>query len=173
MNSNNRLVVEIGMKLDKNLVYYHELLTKLGAKLAFSCITHDYYYSKRHMEGLTENEMKNACIRLRDCQGLNRGLNSKKELLKKEKELMKGQAFKKKAVSLITKWLYNHKMTNCLARPVFLDHSFHNIDLMAKIVHLKVPMLVYTVTTQKDYDYIVNKVDNVIFENLELNKNGK
>ena len=93
--------------------------------------------------------------------------------LKKEKELMKGQAFKKKAVSLITKWLYNHKMTNCLARPVFLDHSFHNIDLMAKIVHLKVPMLVYTVTTQKDYDYIVNKVDNVIFENLELNKNGK
>ena len=62
----NRLVVEIGMKLDKNLVYYHELLTKIGAKLAFSCITHDYYYSKRHMEGLTENEMKRKCIRLRN-----------------------------------------------------------------------------------------------------------
>ena len=44
---------------------------------------------------------------------------------------------------------------------------------MAKIIHLKVPMLVYTVTTQKDYDNIVNKVDNVIFENLDLNKNGK
>ena len=71
-----------------------ELLTKLGAKLAFSCITHDYYYSKRHMEGLTENEMKNACIRLRDCQGLNRSLNSKKELLKKEKELLE-QGYKK------------------------------------------------------------------------------
>ena len=93
--------------------------------------------------------------------------------LKKEKELLKGQAFKKKLSSLLTKWLYNNKLTNCLARPVFLDHSFHNIDVMAKIIHLKVPMLVYTVTTQKDYDNIVNKVDNVIFENLDLNKNGK
>jgi hypothetical protein len=103
----NRLVVEIGMKLDRNLVYYHELLTKLGAKLAFSCITHDYYYSKKHMEGLTEHEMKKACIRLRDCQGLNRSLNSKRDLLKKEKELLE-QGYKKVFDTVKVDFQYSH-----------------------------------------------------------------
>lgn len=92
--------------------------------------------------------------------------------LKKERKQMKGKPFKQRFTSALTKWLYNHKFTNIISRPVFLDHSFQNIDFVAKLIHLKIPMIVYTVTTQKDYDYIVNKVDNIIFENLELNNNG-
>ena len=36
-----KLVVEGGMKLDKNLVYYHDMLIKHGLTLNFACVTHD------------------------------------------------------------------------------------------------------------------------------------
>ena len=42
------LVLEVGMKLDKNLIEYHEMLTKHGLWLAFSLVTHDVYYIKQH-----------------------------------------------------------------------------------------------------------------------------
>ena len=83
-----QLVVEVGLKLEKDLIYYHDILIKNGLRLDFCCITHDIYYSKNNLDGLTENQMKKSCIRLRFCDGINQKERSKSELLKRERELI-------------------------------------------------------------------------------------
>ena len=88
------LVLEVGMKLDNSLIYYHDLLVKNGLKLDFSCVTHDIYYTKENLDGLSENQMKNACVRLRYCDGINQEYKDKSELLNKEKELI-SEGYKK------------------------------------------------------------------------------
>lgn len=66
----SKLIVEVGMELDKNLIYYHDMLIKHGLYLSFACVTHDIYYTKENLDGLTENQMKNACVRLRKLDGI-------------------------------------------------------------------------------------------------------
>ena len=84
------LVLEVGMKLDKNLIYYHEMLNNHGLKLLFSVHTRDVYYSKQdNFDGLSENNIKNSCVRIRYVQKINDDENSFKDNLKKEKELLK------------------------------------------------------------------------------------
>lgn len=59
-------VVEVGIPLDKDLMFYHEMLLKSGWRLAYFCFTHDLYYSKNvAFEGMTERQIKDSCIRLR------------------------------------------------------------------------------------------------------------
>lgn len=70
-------VVEVGFKLDKELSYYHDVLLKNGLRLDFSCVTHDIYYTNNNLDGLDENEMKNACIRLRSCNNSNYKIQNK------------------------------------------------------------------------------------------------
>ena len=82
------LVLEVGFKLYKSLIFYHDMLTKNGLTLDFSCITHDIYYTDKNLDGLTENQMKNSCIRLRYCDGINKEISDKTELDKKEKSLI-------------------------------------------------------------------------------------
>ena len=82
------VVLEVGFKLDKSLIFYHDMLTKNGLTLDFSCITHDIYYTDKNLDGLTENQMKNSCIRLRYCDGINKEISDKTELDKKEKSLI-------------------------------------------------------------------------------------
>ncbi len=60
------LVVELGLKLDKELIYYDELLKEHRLKNVFNCNTHDLYYTNTSLDGLTENQMKENCIRLRN-----------------------------------------------------------------------------------------------------------
>ena len=59
------LIVEVGFKLDKNLEYYDRVLKMNGLENVFNCETYDIYYTKDNLNGLTENEMKQKCIRLR------------------------------------------------------------------------------------------------------------
>jgi len=85
-----KLILEVGMKLDKNLIYYHEKLNDYGLKLLFSIHTRDVYYTKEeNFDGLSENEIKSACVRIRYCQKLNSEESDFKENVKKEKELIK------------------------------------------------------------------------------------
>ncbi len=63
------LVVEVGFLLNKNFRFYDNMLKKHGLNLIFKCKTHDVYFTKmKSFEGLTENEIKNNCIRLRNPQ---------------------------------------------------------------------------------------------------------
>lgn len=79
-------VVEVGMKLDQDLIYWHDKITKNGLKLNWCCLTHDIYYTKNDLDGLTENEMKRACIRLRFNEGV--GAIPNEELLRREQKLI-------------------------------------------------------------------------------------
>lgn len=84
----NELILEIGMKLEKNISYYHDMLTKNKMKLVFSCVTHDIYYTNKDLNSLSENEMKSNCIRIRNCNILNQNSDKENENIKKEKELL-------------------------------------------------------------------------------------
>ena len=63
------LVVEVGFKLDKDIKYYETILYKSGAVNRFNCKTHDIYWTNKDLDGMSENEMKNSCIRLRITEG--------------------------------------------------------------------------------------------------------
>ena len=65
------MIVEVGFKLDKNFFYYDKMLKNKGLNNCFNCITHDIYYTNKNLDGLTENEMKNACVRIRIVNGSN------------------------------------------------------------------------------------------------------
>lgn len=55
------------MKLDKRLNFYKKLLKKHELKQVFKCTTHDIYFTKeKSFDGLTENQIKNSCIRIRN-----------------------------------------------------------------------------------------------------------
>ena len=63
------LVVEVGFLLNKKFRYYDKLLKNNGVSLVFKCTTHDIYFTKnKDFDGLTENQIKNSCIRLRNPQ---------------------------------------------------------------------------------------------------------
>lgn len=81
----SKLVVEIGMPLEGGVEKYKKMLRKYGLKCVYSCVTHDLYYTKDSLDGLSENEMKNACKRLRMSKKIGRfAFLCKKLLLKKQ-----------------------------------------------------------------------------------------
>ena len=86
-----KVIVEVGFPLEKDLIYYHDMLQKHGLRLVFSCITHDLYYAKdTNFDGLTENQIKNACVRLRFCNELNgKSPYQNKKTSKQEQDLIK------------------------------------------------------------------------------------
>lgn len=65
------MIVEVGIKLDKDFEYYDNILKNNGLINDFKVTTHDIYYTNKNLDGLSENEMKNACIRLRSSNNLN------------------------------------------------------------------------------------------------------
>lgn len=63
-------IVEIGILLHKPLEYYDEILTNAGAFNVFNCETRDVYWTFHDLRGMTEKQIKNACIRYRQCTNL-------------------------------------------------------------------------------------------------------
>ena len=61
------MIVEVGFKLKEDYEYYDNMLKSNGLINDFNTITHDLYYTNKNLNNLSENEMKNACIRLRSC----------------------------------------------------------------------------------------------------------
>lgn len=94
-------IVEVGFLLKEDLSYYDNLLKNHGLINDYNVITHDIYYTNRDLDGISENEMKNACIRLRSTNhgdykvqnnlisGIDKTIVSQDELMKFEEELSK------------------------------------------------------------------------------------
>lgn len=69
----DKLVVEVGLLLGEDVEKYEKVLEDNGAVNVFNCETHDLYWTNkthRELEKLTENQIKNACVRLRICSGV-------------------------------------------------------------------------------------------------------
>lgn len=64
------IVLEVGLRLDKDQKYYEKILKEHNAVNRFDCETHDIYWTNKDLDGLTENEMKRACVRLRMTRGI-------------------------------------------------------------------------------------------------------
>lgn len=80
------MVVEVGIKLDKDINKYIKLMEDHGLNLSFNCITHDKYYTKKNLDGMSDKEMHHACIRLRNVRKINEKEKNKtflKELILK------------------------------------------------------------------------------------------
>ena len=67
------MLVEVGFLLDKELSYYEELLKSNGCIYLGKNDIYDKYYTNKELDGLTENEMKKACIRLRSDKDIHSG----------------------------------------------------------------------------------------------------
>lgn len=65
-----KIVVEVGFLLDSELSYYDKLIKEHNGINTFSCKTHDIYWTKENLDGLSENQMKNNCIRFRKTNGI-------------------------------------------------------------------------------------------------------
>lgn len=74
------VVVEIGIKLEHDLSYYDKVLNNDGLINDFKVKTHDIYYTNKDLNGLSENQMKNACIRLRSCNDEDFNIQNKMNL---------------------------------------------------------------------------------------------
>lgn len=64
-----KTIVEIGLLLDDDVQTYIDMLEKQGFENIFSCETHDLYWTNKKradLEKMTESEIKNACVRLRE-----------------------------------------------------------------------------------------------------------
>ncbi len=76
-----KLIVEVGIKLNKPFEFYDNMLKEHGLKQVFSCETKDLYYTKESsFEGFSEKQIKDSCIRIR---------NPKITSIKMEKNLIK------------------------------------------------------------------------------------
>jgi hypothetical protein len=93
-----KLSVEVGMPLKNSLIYYHDMLIKNGLNMQFACVTHDKYYTKENLDGLTENQMKKACVRLRNLEGvigINKDPKADLQKLKKQEADLIAEGYKK------------------------------------------------------------------------------
>ncbi len=93
-----KLILEVGMPVEKSLIYYHDMLLSHGLKLLFACVTHDIYYTKENLDNLTENQMKNACIRLRHLEGVmgvNKDAETDFEEIKEKGEKLIAEGYRK------------------------------------------------------------------------------
>lgn len=57
--------LEVGIKLDKKQSYYEKILKEHNALNCFNFEVRDVYFTNKNLDGMSENEMKNACVRLR------------------------------------------------------------------------------------------------------------
>ena len=157
------LIVEVGFKLDRDFDYYDKLLKSKGLANDYNVTTHDIYYTNKDLNGMSENEMKNACIRLRSCNNnsfeiqnnLIDGLNKKKV----SKLFLKG--FEKK----ITKYGYK-KIFDTIKN----DHHYFKEGMNSKIQLQEIDsigLLVYF-DNSNYYDLDLDTQRNKLIDELNL-----
>ncbi|MBR3884911.1 MAG: hypothetical protein IKJ33_00385 [Clostridia bacterium] len=140
-----KLVVEVGMKLNKSLRFYRKLLEKHNLKLIYKCTTHDIYFTQEEsFDGLTENQIKNRCVRIR---------NPKKEDEKKIQSLF-NEGYKKVFDTIKKDYQYKHD----------------SMKSMIQLQQIKNVGLVVYYDNPDYYQFSLDKQRKLLFE--ELNSYG-
>ena len=66
-------IVEVGLLLEEEPNVYEKILEDVGAVNVYNCETHDLYWTNKkyaELEKMTENQIKNACVRFRIVNGV-------------------------------------------------------------------------------------------------------
>ena len=119
---------EVSFKLNKDYSYYYydNLLKSKGLNNTFNCITHDMYYTNKDLDGMSEDEMKNACIRLRSINNkdyvIQNNLIDELDNKKVSKFFLKG--FEKKLLKYGYKKVFD---------TIKSDHHYCNDNMKSKI----------------------------------------
>lgn len=88
-------IIEVGLELPGNAILYHQNLIKYKWVQAEVYITHDIYYSKlTSFDGMTEQQIKDSCKRVRICHQKGTPEVQHVEELKQEAEL-RSQGYRK------------------------------------------------------------------------------
>jgi hypothetical protein len=170
-------IVEVGIELDKPIEYYLNMLVKQGLENTFNCNTHDIYYTnKENFNGLTENQIKNSCVRIRNLKGINgTKFNLKTSFmceicnynifdnLAENRFLIKEQQIKE----------FENKMLLAGWKKVFdtkkVDYQFSNgiqlqdIENVGNLVYYCGPKQYYELDEEKQYELLVNELKNYGF----------
>ena len=64
------MIVEIALPLEESLDYYLKKIEVVNGINFFTCETHDIYYTDNDLNGMSEEEMKNSCVRFRYVEGI-------------------------------------------------------------------------------------------------------
>lgn len=120
-------IVEVGIKLDRDFEYYDALLRSKVLVNDYKVRTHDIYYTNQDLNELSENQMKNACIRLRSCNDSN---------YKIQNNLINNK-FRDKEVSATKLDQFEHKLFKLGYRKVFDtvkdDYHYYKDGMSSKI----------------------------------------
>ena len=157
------LIVEVGFKLDRDFDYYDKLLKSKGLSNDYNVTTHDIYYTNKDLNGMSENEMKNACIRLRSCN------NNSFEI---QNNLIDGLS--KKKVSKIFLKGFEKKIAKYGYKKIFdtikNDHHYFKEGMNSKIQLQEIDsigLLVYF-DNSNYYDLDLNTQRNKLIDELNL-----
>lgn len=161
------LEVELGILLDKDygFYYYDKLLKDNGLINDKNVVTHDIYYTNKDLNGLSEFEMKEVCIRLRS-------VNNKDFVI--QNNLITD--IKSKKVKKLFLKLYERKLAKYGYKKVFdtikSDHQYTKEGLNSKIQLQEIKdigVLVYY--DNKDYyEFDLDKQRKLLID--DLNKCG-
>lgn len=70
-------------------------------------------------------------------------------------------------------FMFTNNLTNFIGRPNFMARKYDALDASYFIMHHFMKTLVWTINSESKYKKVVNQVDNIIFERLEFDKDGK
>ena len=158
-------IVEVGIKLDKDFVYYDNLLKQNGLINDFQVTTHDIYYTNKNLDGLSENEMKNSCIRIRSYNDSNYIVQNNLLRDLTIKEILKSELY-----------IFENKLNILGYKKVFdtskKDYHYFKDGMKSKVQLQEIDdvgLLVYFDNKQY-YNYDINTLRNLLIE--ELNSYG-
>ena len=157
------LIVEVGFKLDRDFDYYDKLLKSKGLANDYNVTTHDIYYTNKDLNGMSENEMKNACIRLRSCN--NNSFEIQNSLIDGLSKKKVSKLFLKGFERKIAKYGYN-KIFDTIKK----DHHYFKEGMNSKIQLQEIDsigLLVYF-DNSNYYDLDLDTQRNKLIDELNL-----
>ncbi len=79
----------------------------------------------------------------------------------------------KDKLTKVAGFMFSNNLTNFIGRPNFMARKYDALDASYLVMHHFMKTLVWTINSESKYKKVVNQVDNVIFERLEFDKDGK
>ena len=126
----NEIIVEIGILLDDDYVYYNRLLESKDLFNIYNAKTHDIYFTNKKLDDLTERQIKDSCIRLRNSFEV--GKDNDEYVIQNAYDLDLPVSFKEDELDSIVKKLEELGYKKVIDTKK-IDHHFHKDGMASRI----------------------------------------